>query len=66
MTKKMEVEVVVIDMSMLAVRKYKDFMGTFIADLVLAFLCCGKQEEKHIKTAVERHMGGEAERRPRH
>ena len=52
MTKKMEVDVLVIDMSMLAARTYKDFMGMFIADLVLASFAA-ENERINIKKRKE-------------
>lgn len=49
-TKKMEVDVVVIDMPLLDTRVYKDLMGTFIADLVLQVLSfVAESERENIK-----------------
>ena len=45
-TKEMEVDVVVIDMPLLDTRVYKDFMGTFIADLVLQVLSFVAESER--------------------
>lgn len=46
LTKKMNVDIVVIDMPLLDTRKGKDLLGTFIADLVLQVLSFVAQNER--------------------
>ncbi len=46
LTKEIKVDIFVIDMPLLDTRKYKDLMGTFIADLVLQVLSFVSQVER--------------------
>ena len=46
LTKEREIDVVVIDMTLLDTRVYKDLMGTFIADLVLQVLSFVAENER--------------------
>ena len=46
LTKERCIDIVVIDMPLLDTRRYKDLMGTFIADLVLAMLSFVAQNER--------------------
>lgn len=50
-TQELKTDIVVLDMPLLDTRKYKDTMGTFIADLVLQVLSfMAEQERKNIKS----------------
>lgn len=46
LTKEKKIDIYVIEMSMLDTRRYKDLMGTFIADLVLQVLSFVSQNER--------------------
>ncbi|QKX52789.1 recombinase family protein (plasmid) [Planococcus glaciei] len=46
LTKKIEADIVVLDMPLLDTTQYKDSMGTFIADLVLQILSWMAEEER--------------------
>lgn len=48
LTKKVEVDVAVIDMQILDTRKGRDLMGTFLADIVLQILSFVAQKEREI------------------
>ena len=49
-TQELKTDIVILDMPLLDTRKYKDTMGTFIADLVLQVLSfVAEQERKNIK-----------------
>ena len=42
LTKEKRIDIIVLDMPLLDTRRGKDLMGTFLSDIVGAFLCSGK------------------------
>ena len=63
LTKKIEIDICVLDMPLLDTRKGKDLMGTFIADLVLQILSfVAENERENIKKRQEQGIAAAKER----
>ena len=58
LTKQICIDICVIDMPMLDTRRYKDLMGTFIADLVLQVLSFVSQNERENIRRRPEHAAG--------